>query len=212
MSLITFISPLLSISIDDAVRGFLILHGGAASGTLNDMWGQFFKQWATSNNKSISPSGSNNDQTKQFLLAYLGETDVGQSIDDMWARVGPYQKTGLGPELVVNGDFSLLDLSWLLGSGWTVVLGLSLHALGLQGDLTSPSAVAQAGERYRISYTLSITAGQFTARMGNTAGVTRTASGNYVEDIIATDTTAFAVRASALAIGSATNISVRQYI
>lgn len=118
----------------------------------------------------------------------------------------------LGPEMITNGDFSGGATGWTPGTGWTIASGLGTKAAGSTADLLNTAALPTAGLKYRVTYTLAFTAGTFMARIGNTPGVTRSASGTYTEDIIATNTIAFSIRGSSTGVGSVSNISMKRVL
>lgn len=70
-------------------------------------------------------------------------------------RKGP---PALGPELVVNGDFSSGASGWTLGAGWSVAGGKATANTTLSSDLLSRPYTGQNGRLYRISATIKILA------------------------------------------------------
>lgn len=82
MSLAIFVSNYPG-TVDDATRALLLDNGGTG-GAIPDLWLQFF------NAQGIT-EGTIDDRTRAFLLTYLSETDVGQTVDDLWGAVdAPY--------------------------------------------------------------------------------------------------------------------------
>jgi len=119
-----------------------------------------------------------------------------------------------GVQLVTNGSFST-DTDWTKGTGWSISGG----SANCDGTQTAGTQLEQNGtytinKVYKITYTISVTAGTVDVRLklGGTlvTGAVQTASGTYTEYLTSTGNTAFAVRGNIDFIGSIDNVSVRE--
>ena len=69
------------------------------------------------------------------------------------------QGAALGPELVVNGDFSSGATGWNTGAGWAVSAGAATHSGGLAGYLYQTGNLV-VGRLYKITVTITATDGR----------------------------------------------------
>ena len=85
----------------------------------------------------------------------------------------------LGPELVVNGDFSS-SANWTLGTGASISGGVLSYSGGTSGN-TAQSITNQSGQTYLVTFTIvSRSAGSVRVRFqGNAEGALQTAPGTY---------------------------------
>lgn len=94
---------------------------------------------------------------------------------------------------VDNGDFAS-DTIWTKGSGWSIGAGVATAtgAISTAISQTSPKTVT-SGRAYRVTYTITRSAGGLIPSIGGANGTERTASGTYTEIVIAgsTQTIAF---------------------
>lgn len=94
-------------------------------------------------------------------------------------------------ELIVNGDFSIdRDPLWSVSNGifWFVNNGVAGNRLGPVSGFVGqePLLPLVEGTTYQVKYdVLSTTAGVANADVGGTNGISRTANGTYIENIIA---------------------------
>jgi hypothetical protein len=79
---------------------------------------------------------------------------------------------------VTNGDFAS-GTGWTAGSGWAIGSGVAT-ATASSGTLTS-TLTATASKFYRITYTVTRTAGSVQVSFGGRSGISRSASGTYVD-------------------------------
>jgi hypothetical protein len=86
--------------------------------------------------------------------------------------------TPVGSNLVTNGDFSSGATGWTADAG--IVITTLATATVVTGNLTNALA-ATAGRNYRVTYTLTRTAGSMTMSMGGRSGPARSAAGTYVD-------------------------------
>jgi hypothetical protein len=86
--------------------------------------------------------------------------------------------TPVGSSLVTNGDFAS-GTGWTAGSGWAIGSGVAT-ATASSGTLTS-TLTATASKFYRVTYTVTRTAGSVQVSFGGRSGISRSASGTYVD-------------------------------
>lgn len=94
---------------------------------------------------------------------------------------------------VDNGDFSS-DTAWTKGSGWTIGAGVATATGAISTAISQPSPKTIVnGRAYRVTYTITRSAGGLIPSIGGANGTERTASGTYTEIVIAgsTQTIAF---------------------
>lgn len=89
---------------------------------------------------------------------------------------------------VTNGSFAT-DTGWTKGSGWTIGAGVATATGAISTALsqTSPKTLVD-GKAYRLTYTVTRSAGGIIPSIGGRAGTERTANGTYTEIIIASST------------------------
>lgn len=86
--------------------------------------------------------------------------------------------------LVLNGGFAT-DTVWIKGTGWTIGSGVASYTGSGGANLRQVIAVTN-GVSYSVTYTVALQAGEFIdVTLGGTGGTRRSASGTYVETIIA---------------------------
>lgn len=114
----------------------------------------------------------------------------------------------LGPELVVNGDFSSGATGWTVPAGWSISSGGAV-ASGTSSSLLSGSTVT-AGRSYRVEFdVVSYTSGTLFVRLGAGTAATTTSSGR--KSFILTATTTAGVEFYGGSINATIdNISVRE--
>lgn len=94
---------------------------------------------------------------------------------------------------VDNGDFAT-DTAWTKGAGWTIAAGVATATGAISTAISQPSPkTITAGRAYRVTYTITRSAGGLIPSIGGNNGTERTASGTYNEIITAgsTQTVAF---------------------
>jgi hypothetical protein len=84
----------------------------------------------------------------------------------------------VGSNLVTNGDFAS-GTGWTAGAGWAIGSGVAT-ATASSGTLTS-TLTATASKSYLIAYTVTRTAGSVQVSFGGRNGISRSASGAYIE-------------------------------
>jgi hypothetical protein len=93
-------------------------------------------------------------------------------------------------DLVVNGNFDS-GAEWWIATDWTYS-GTNknvTHNVGTPGNTTAleQELAVTIGGTYELSFTIpSVSAGSVTPKVGDTSGMTRTASGTYVQQMVAT--------------------------
>lgn len=107
MSYSDFFSDYAGTMDDKAVA--LLAANGATEGTLYDRWNTFF-------DLNTVPAGSFPDRMRLFLISYLGLTDTGQNVCDLWALItGPYANSPYGTPVNIttahgSGPFTVTNL------------------------------------------------------------------------------------------------------
>ena len=122
----------------------------------------------------------------------------------------------LGSELIADGGFDSAS-GWTKGTGWSISGGVA-SCDGTQTATTDLHETAKNGlvdgKTYRIEYTItSYSAGSIRVKAGNTGfGTYRSATGTYVENIVAgvTSFTAVQFNADADFVGSIDNVSCKE--
>jgi len=116
----------------------------------------------------------------------------------------------LGPELVVNPDFST-DTWWLKGAGCTISGGVGVATAAVTGSGFYRTAFLTVGKYYEITFTVvSVSAGGF--RVGFFASAysaARTVPGTYTVRLLA-DGTSFVVETVGTTTGTIDNVSVKE--
>ena len=91
----------------------------------------------------------------------------------------------LGPELVVNGDFSS-SAGWTAAAGWAITGGKAVATAAASGSVLSRNITVTTGVLCKVQYTISdFSSGSFALKVGGTLGTVRSANGTYVEYIVA---------------------------
>ena len=130
----------------------------------------------------------------------------------MYASLRPVQT--IGPELITNGDFAT-DSNWTKGTGWSIANGKASRTAQSGSTACDQSISLIAGKKYKIVYTLTISAGSFNVRFSGTTnvnGLSRTTSGTYVDYLVAAtgNNTFRLVGANGSFVGSIDNVSVKE--
>jgi len=115
-----------------------------------------------------------------------------------------------GVELVTNGAFAS-DTAWIKGTGWTISGGKANKTAGVASALEQ-SVGAQAGNRYRLIYTMTRTAGALTPQIGGVNGTERSAGGTYEDIIVATGTGNLKFQANDSFAGTVDDVSVQKVV
>ena len=118
----------------------------------------------------------------------------------------------LSSNLVTNGDFAT-DSNWNKNSNWSIGGNVANCDGTSNGDINQGTTLATIGKSYEISYeVVSISQGEFFFKFGGVNGTLRNSIGVYTETIQAINTNRIALDSSNNAIGSVTNISVKEVI
>ena len=130
----------------------------------------------------------------------------------VYASLRPVQT--FGPELITNGGFDT-DSDWTKGTGWSIANGKASRTAQSGSTACDQSISLIAGKKYKIVYTLTISAGSFNVRFSGTTnvnGLSRTTSGTYVDYLVAAtgNNTFRLVGADGSFVGSIDNVSVKE--
>lgn len=109
----------------------------------------------------------------------------------------------LGEDFIVNGGFDG-GTGWSVGPGWSILGGVAKATLSSSGLINS--GVVVSGVTYKVTYTVTRTAGAVQVEMGGATGASRTASGVYVDYLTTVSTTSMEIVASGFS-GTVDNIS-----
>jgi len=106
------------------------------------------------------------------------------------------------PTVVTNGTFGA-DTDWTKGTGWTIAAGVA-NCDGSQVAVSDLSQVATLvdGVTYKLTFTMTRSAGTITPLVGGTAGTVRSSANTFVEDIVAGAADTLAFRADADFVGT----------
>lgn len=95
-----------------------------------------------------------------------------------------------GTDVIVNGTFAA-DTDWTKGSGWTIGAGVATATGAISTDLSQTVDPLTIGQRYRVVFTITRTAGSITVNLGGTAGTARSATDTFTEDLVCTTSEIF---------------------
>lgn len=173
------------------------------------MWGagayKFYVTDALDN--PVGPNGGVTDNVQTFNVTSSGGSAFFDSLSGnaiqtaftLSAPMGTDSKAlmifiGKGtPECATNGTFAT-DTAWTKGAGWSIGAGVATATGAISTALSQTSAEQLVeGQLYRVTYTITRSAGGLIPSVGGTAGTERTSAGTYTDLIIAgsTQTLAF---------------------
>ncbi len=130
----------------------------------------------------------------------------------VYASLRPVQT--FGSELITNGDFAT-DSNWTKGTGWSIANGKASRTAQSGSTACDQSISLIAGKKYKIVYTLTMSAGSFNVRFSGTTnvnGLSRTTSGTYIDYLVAAtgNNTFRLVGADGSFVGGVDNVSVKE--
>ncbi len=149
------------------------------------------------------------------------QDDVGNTLTNQIDSSTSYYRTHLEylnaeDNLITNGTFDT-DTNWGKGTGWSIDVGNKIAEC--DGSQTSGTQLTQtgltfnSGVTYKVTYTVTVSAGNIDARLQGSGatvnGVSRTSSGTYTENLVSTGNTSFRMRGSDAFIGTVDNIYVQ---
>lgn len=112
-------------------------------------------------------------------------------------------------EYSVNGDFST-DSDWTKGTGWSIGSGVATATGAISTDLEQDAGRSLVdGKLYKLTYTITRSAGSITPEIGGTAGTARSSDGTYTENIIAGSTQKITFTTSGFT-GTVDNVTVTE--
>ena len=106
---------------------------------------------------------------------------------------------------VTNGAFAT-DTGWTKGAEWTIASGVAMFLSTASGTSLTQDVGAVAGERYRVSFDMTIEAGAptITVLLGSATVVAVTTAGSYEKEVVATSAGDLTFTGTGLATASAT--------
>ena len=139
MTINNFFSGAAGTTLQDQWRNFCFSQGALGTVT-QDLWIQFIQSWALAH--SVTITGTLDDQTRRFLILYLGLSDTGQSVEDLWGLVtGPYSGASIFP--TIPDENSTFNDEGTSTTGWTgsnatlLVTGSTLRQTKVAGGSNS---------------------------------------------------------------------------
>lgn len=118
----------------------------------------------------------------------------------------------MGSELVTNGGFET-DSTWSKGSGWSISSGVASITSSPISVISQPITMGQ--KTYKLSYSINWSAGAIYPELtGGTGvwGVTRSASGYYIEIITTKNNTSFQFEAASGFTGTLDNVTFMEIL
>lgn len=112
--------------------------------------------------------------------------------------------TPVGDNLVTNGDFAS-GTGWTAGTGWAIGSGVATATASVS-TLTSV-LTATIAKVYRLTYTITRSAGSIVPSFGGVSGASRSAAGTYVEYLTASSTAALVFTGTTFS-GTVDNVQV----
>lgn len=129
--------------------------------------------------------------TQSAGVATLGA--AGATDSDAYLNIRIDDSAAHMPDVVTNGAFGA-DTDWTKGTGWTIAAGVA----DCDGTQVAASELSQTptlvdGVTYKLTFTMTRSAGSVTPSVGGTAGTERSSAATFAEDIVAgaTDTLSF---------------------
>ena len=160
------------------------------------------------------------DSKLYSVLPNNGDGDFTFNRDSAATRIGSnglIQTVGFfGNDLIINGDFST-DSDWIKGGGWSIEGGVAV----CNGTQTGSTTLRQDGTytngvKYKITYTITVTAGAVEVRFqgGGTSvgGASQITGGTYTEYLVSTGNTSVRFVSNTDYIGTVDNISVEEVL
>jgi len=138
--------------------------------------------WTLTNNARIE----SDDSQYSMYQDSTGTTPVNKVEQPVGLVLDKSKGFVLGPELVVNGDFSSSD-GWTIRDGWTIANGVA-NATNTSSYLFRNNSELTVNTLYRLTYTISnYVSGSVRSGMGSllalSEGIVRSANGTYTEYI-----------------------------
>ncbi len=106
------------------------------------------------------------------------------------------------------------DTDWTKGAGWTIGSGVATRTAQAAESTLAPAVAIPAtiGTTYKVTYTLTRSAGSLTASFGGANGTTRSAAGTFTETIVAVSTASLVFTASADFAGTIDNVGINDSV
>jgi hypothetical protein len=160
------------------------------------------------------------DSKLYSVIPNNGDGDFTFTRDSAGTRIGSnglIQTVGFfGNNLITNGDFTT-DSDWVKGAGWSIEGGVAV----CDGTQTAGTFIRQDGTytngvKYKITFTVTVTAGSIVARLqsggATVLGAVIENSGTYTEYLVSTGNNDFRFRGSTDFVGTVDNVSVEEVL
>ncbi len=144
-----------------------------------------------------------------YQTTFIANEDTWQG---EWYQI---QTLGLGPELVINGDFAT-DSDWNKGSGWSINAGEAILTNG-GGSLSKSDGIFVVGKTYKFSIEItSISLGAFSPKTNTGqnifSSVILNTVGVHTSTFTVTSGVNLQIRASGTTTGSIDNVSLKEVL
>jgi len=119
----------------------------------------------------------------------IGTAGLGTTVNGRWYDMTYFQGTPpnwIHGNYIQNYDFTAGTNGWTLGSAnwaWTPATHVLTRTANADLSTVTQNTLCESGVSYKVTYTLTRTAGGLTVSLGGTNGTQRTASGTYIEII-----------------------------
>lgn len=144
-------------------------------------------------------------------VAALTAAAAGATDTDVYLNIRIDDSAAHMPDIVTNGAMAS-DTGWTKGTGWTVhtVAAGKADCDGTQEAVSdlSQAAGALAGVSYKVTYTVTRSAGTVTPYLGGTAGTARSTANTFTETIVAGADGILLFRADADFVGTIDDVTV----
>lgn len=117
-----------------------------------------------------------------------GWTGIGTAVAGRWYDTTIFPGTPTNwthGNYLQNWDFQGGTTNWTLGAGWAYTPATHLVTKsGAAATAVSQNTLCESGVTYKVTMTITRSAGSVTPSLGGTAGTSRSAAGTYIEDIV----------------------------
>lgn len=160
------------------------------------------------------------DSKLYSVIPNNGDGDFTFNRDSAGTRIGSnglIQTVGFfGNDLIINGDFAT-DSDWIKGGGWSIGGGVAVcDGTQIASTTLRQDGTYTNGVKYKITYTITVTAGTVEVRFqggGSTViGASQVTGGTYTEYLVSTGNTSIRFVSNPDYIGTVDNVSVEEVL